>query len=180
MDGDMALLDMGAEYHFYGSDITCSFPVCSSFLNFILVTSSISWGLSIWMCWKIEEKVALVTLYFKPACLVSMLAFWEQNLFLWRVSLEMGILPTVVISEPFENMISLYEYMSWLALKLEDLANRQPSIEFVESDIHVIKGMKLFSNWHWILSFWFLSGKWKVHCWSASYIQCEFLLKLLC
>ncbi|KAG6431719.1 hypothetical protein SASPL_109802 [Salvia splendens] len=25
-DGDMALLDMGAEYHFYGSDITCSFP----------------------------------------------------------------------------------------------------------------------------------------------------------
>ena len=26
-DGDMALLDMGAEYHFYGSDITCSFPV---------------------------------------------------------------------------------------------------------------------------------------------------------
>lgn len=26
-DGDMALLDMGAEYNFYGSDITCSFPV---------------------------------------------------------------------------------------------------------------------------------------------------------
>ncbi|CAK7327608.1 unnamed protein product [Dovyalis caffra] len=26
-DGDMALFDMGAEYHFYGSDITCSFPV---------------------------------------------------------------------------------------------------------------------------------------------------------
>ncbi|KAE8705881.1 protein arginine N-methyltransferase 1.1-like [Hibiscus syriacus] len=25
-DGDMALLDMGAEYSFYGSDITCSFP----------------------------------------------------------------------------------------------------------------------------------------------------------
>lgn len=28
-DGDMALLDMGAEYNFYGSDITCSFPVSS-------------------------------------------------------------------------------------------------------------------------------------------------------
>lgn len=28
-NGDMALLDMGAEYHFYGSDITCSFPVSS-------------------------------------------------------------------------------------------------------------------------------------------------------
>lgn len=26
-DGDMALFDMGAEYQFYGSDITCSFPV---------------------------------------------------------------------------------------------------------------------------------------------------------
>lgn len=26
-DGDTALLDMGAEYNFYGSDITCSFPV---------------------------------------------------------------------------------------------------------------------------------------------------------
>lgn len=26
-DGDLALLDMGAEYNFYGSDITCSYPV---------------------------------------------------------------------------------------------------------------------------------------------------------
>ncbi|KAL2337413.1 hypothetical protein Fmac_011859 [Flemingia macrophylla] len=26
LEGDMALFDMGAEYHFYGSDITCSFP----------------------------------------------------------------------------------------------------------------------------------------------------------
>jgi len=31
-DGDMALLDMGAEYHFYGSDITCSFPVSLAIL----------------------------------------------------------------------------------------------------------------------------------------------------
>ncbi|KAH0657065.1 hypothetical protein KY285_031947 [Solanum tuberosum] len=30
-EGDMALLDMGAEYHFYGSDITCSFPVNGKF-----------------------------------------------------------------------------------------------------------------------------------------------------
>lgn len=29
----MALLDMGAEYHFYGSDITCSFPVNGTFTN---------------------------------------------------------------------------------------------------------------------------------------------------
>eukprot|EP00899_Mesostigma_viride_P025483 jgi/Mesvir1/6119/Mv00824-RA.1 len=30
-NGDMALLDMGAEYHYYGSDITCSFPVNGKF-----------------------------------------------------------------------------------------------------------------------------------------------------
>jgi methionine aminopeptidase len=29
--GDMALLDMGAEYNCYASDITCSFPVSDSF-----------------------------------------------------------------------------------------------------------------------------------------------------
>ncbi|KAK1365306.1 xaa-Pro dipeptidase-like [Heracleum sosnowskyi] len=32
-DGDMSLLDMGAEYKFYGSDITCSFPVNGKFTN---------------------------------------------------------------------------------------------------------------------------------------------------
>lgn len=31
LDGDMALLDMGAEYHCYASDITCSFPVNGKF-----------------------------------------------------------------------------------------------------------------------------------------------------
>uniref|UniRef100_A0A8I6X1Q4 Aminopeptidase P N-terminal domain-containing protein n=1 Tax=Hordeum vulgare subsp. vulgare TaxID=112509 RepID=A0A8I6X1Q4_HORVV len=30
-DGDMALMDMGAEYNFYGSDITCSYPVNGKF-----------------------------------------------------------------------------------------------------------------------------------------------------
>ena len=25
--GDLALLDMGAEYHCYAADITCSFPI---------------------------------------------------------------------------------------------------------------------------------------------------------
>ncbi|KAJ4759228.1 Metallopeptidase M24 family protein [Rhynchospora pubera] len=30
-DGDMALMDMGAEYSFYGSDITCSFPINGKF-----------------------------------------------------------------------------------------------------------------------------------------------------
>ncbi|CAI9100525.1 OLC1v1037645C1 [Oldenlandia corymbosa var. corymbosa] len=32
-DGDMSLFDMGAEYHFYGSDITCSFPVNGKFTH---------------------------------------------------------------------------------------------------------------------------------------------------
>ncbi|XP_040379934.1 uncharacterized protein LOC121053220 isoform X4 [Oryza brachyantha] len=26
-DGDMALMDMGGEYNYYGSDITCSYPI---------------------------------------------------------------------------------------------------------------------------------------------------------
>lgn len=30
-DGDMALMDMGAEYSFYGSDITCSYPINGKF-----------------------------------------------------------------------------------------------------------------------------------------------------
>ncbi|CAM6085038.1 unnamed protein product [Calypogeia fissa] len=32
-DGDMALLDMGAEYQFFGSDITCSFPINGRFTD---------------------------------------------------------------------------------------------------------------------------------------------------
>ncbi|KAF5788555.1 putative xaa-Pro dipeptidase [Helianthus annuus] len=32
-DGDMALLDMGAEFCFYGSDITCSYPVNGKFTS---------------------------------------------------------------------------------------------------------------------------------------------------
>ncbi|XP_050219269.1 uncharacterized protein LOC126669762 isoform X2 [Mercurialis annua] len=32
-DGNMALFDMGAEYKFYGSDITCSFPVNGKFTS---------------------------------------------------------------------------------------------------------------------------------------------------
>ena len=30
-EGDQALLDMGAEYHCYAADITCSFPISSEF-----------------------------------------------------------------------------------------------------------------------------------------------------
>ena len=30
-DGDMGLLDMGAEYHCYTSDITCSYPINGQF-----------------------------------------------------------------------------------------------------------------------------------------------------
>ena len=30
VEGDLALLDMGAEYHCYAADITCSFPVTGS------------------------------------------------------------------------------------------------------------------------------------------------------
>ncbi|PKU63396.1 Xaa-Pro dipeptidase [Dendrobium catenatum] len=32
-EGDIALFDMGAEYQFYGSDITCSFPVIYAHCN---------------------------------------------------------------------------------------------------------------------------------------------------
>jgi hypothetical protein len=44
-DGDMALLDMGAEYHFYGSDITCSYPVSLSIIP--LTFENLFWSLYI-------------------------------------------------------------------------------------------------------------------------------------
>ncbi|KAF6145333.1 hypothetical protein GIB67_016794 [Kingdonia uniflora] len=72
--GDMALLDMGAEYHFYGSDITCSFPVNGKFTSdqhiiynavleaHDLVISRMKPG----VCWvdmhKLAEKVILESL----------------------------------------------------------------------------------------------------------------------
>ncbi|EOY30523.1 Metallopeptidase M24 family protein isoform 7, partial [Theobroma cacao] len=44
-DGDMALLDMGAEYSFYGSDITCSFPAVLDAHNVVITTMKpgVSW-----------------------------------------------------------------------------------------------------------------------------------------
>ncbi|XP_027176161.1 xaa-Pro dipeptidase [Coffea eugenioides] len=73
-DGDMALLDMGAEFHFYGSDITNSFPVNGKFTrdqsliyNAVLdahnaVISSMKPG----VCWvdmhKLAEKIILEAL----------------------------------------------------------------------------------------------------------------------
>ncbi|XP_042511173.1 xaa-Pro dipeptidase [Macadamia integrifolia] len=73
-DGDMALLDMGAEYHFYGSDITCSFPVNGKFTsdqcliyNAVLeahnaVISTMKPGVSWVDMHKLAEKITLESL----------------------------------------------------------------------------------------------------------------------
>ncbi|KAK6139588.1 hypothetical protein DH2020_026667 [Rehmannia glutinosa] len=73
-DGDMALLDMGAEYHFYGSDITCSFPVNGKFTrdqslvyNAVLrahnaVISSMRPGVSWVNMHKLAERIILESL----------------------------------------------------------------------------------------------------------------------
>lgn len=54
----MALLDMGAEYHFYGADITCSFPVSNCVLN-------------LWTCLKPwYELIYCVSLLFTYVCLL--------------------------------------------------------------------------------------------------------------
>lgn len=54
----MALLDMGAEYHFYGSDITCSFPVS----NCVFHLST---------CLKLKYKlIYCVSLLFMYVCLL--------------------------------------------------------------------------------------------------------------
>lgn len=46
LDGDMALLDMGAEYHCYASDITCSFPVNGKFCeNDLLIYNAVLFAL---------------------------------------------------------------------------------------------------------------------------------------
>ncbi|KAH7852974.1 hypothetical protein Vadar_031626 [Vaccinium darrowii] len=79
-DGDLALLDMGAEYHFYGSDITCSFPVNGKFTsdqclvyNAVLsahdaVMSSIRPGVSWVDMHKLAERFILESL--KKGCLL--------------------------------------------------------------------------------------------------------------
>nr|AKF43190.1 metallopeptidase M24 family protein [Erodium foetidum] len=79
-DGDMALLDMGAEYHFYGSDITCSFPVNGKFTsdqaliyNAVLeshdaVISSMKPGVSWIDMHKLAEKTILESL--KKGCIL--------------------------------------------------------------------------------------------------------------
>ncbi|KAK8956122.1 hypothetical protein KSP40_PGU010554 [Platanthera guangdongensis] len=73
-EGDIALFDMGAEYHFYGSDITCSFPVNGKFTkhqaviyNAVLrahdtVIKSISSGVSWIDMHKLAEKTILQSL----------------------------------------------------------------------------------------------------------------------
>uniref|UniRef100_A0A6M2E831 Xaa-Pro dipeptidase n=1 Tax=Populus davidiana TaxID=266767 RepID=A0A6M2E831_9ROSI len=79
-DGDMALFDMGAEYHFYGSDITCSFPVNGKFTsdqsliyNAVLdahnaVISAMKPGVSWVDMHKLAEKVILESL--KNGCII--------------------------------------------------------------------------------------------------------------
>jgi len=79
-DGDMALLDMGAEYHFYGSDITCSYPVNGKFTsdqsliyNAVLeahngVISTMKPGVSWVDMHKLAEKIILESL--KKGCII--------------------------------------------------------------------------------------------------------------
>ncbi|XP_065849908.1 uncharacterized protein [Euphorbia lathyris] len=79
-DGDIALFDMGAEYHFYGSDITCSFPVNGKFTsdqslvyNAVLdahnaVISAMKPGVSWLDMHKLAEKIILESL--KKGCLL--------------------------------------------------------------------------------------------------------------
>ncbi|XP_037493160.1 xaa-Pro dipeptidase isoform X2 [Jatropha curcas] len=79
-DGDMALFDMGAEYQFYGSDITCSFPVNGKFTadqsiiyNAVLcahntVISAIRPGVSWLDMHKLAEKIILESL--KKGCIL--------------------------------------------------------------------------------------------------------------
>ncbi|KAJ9167927.1 hypothetical protein P3X46_019515 [Hevea brasiliensis] len=79
-DGDMALFDMGAEYNFYGSDITCSFPVNGKFTsdqsliyNAVLdahnaVISAMRPGVSWLDMHKLAEKIILESL--KKGCIV--------------------------------------------------------------------------------------------------------------
>lgn len=79
-DGDMALLDMGAEYQFYGSDITCSFPVNGKFTsdqsliyNAVLEShNAVINAMKPGVCWvdmhKLAEKIILESL--KKGCVM--------------------------------------------------------------------------------------------------------------
>ncbi|KAI3802869.1 hypothetical protein L1987_31014 [Smallanthus sonchifolius] len=84
-DGDMALLDMGAEFHFYGSDITCSFPVNGKFTsnqrliyNAVLdahdaVISSMKAGVNWVDMHKLAEKIILQMLKKGSSLLVTLM-----------------------------------------------------------------------------------------------------------
>lgn len=97
-NGDMALLDMGAEYHFYGSDITCSFPVssyiCVCNLPFTLLVEYSMKLIQFWIGYNIMPVYINVALFmvlnmiiffflFFPSLFFHPLWFYELLTFLW-------------------------------------------------------------------------------------------------
>ncbi|PHU11696.1 hypothetical protein BC332_18626 [Capsicum chinense] len=91
-EGDMALLDMGAEYHFYGSDITCSFPVNGKFTRdqsliyivsippvhnrIMLLMSGFQWSL-LDVLYLLEMGIVFIHLYYP--LLMFFLIKWEYG-----------------------------------------------------------------------------------------------------
>ncbi|KAF3634914.1 putative vacuolar-processing enzyme-like [Capsicum annuum] len=91
-EGDMALLDMGAEYHFYGSDITCSFPVNGKFTRdqsliyivsippvhnrIMLLMSGFQWSL-LDVLYLLEMGIMCIHLYY--LLLMFFLIKWEYD-----------------------------------------------------------------------------------------------------
>lgn len=106
----MALLDMGAEHHFYGSDITCSYPVSLSICIQKLILAfihnfSVAHLLPFWAMWPNHQTSTWFL------CLFIYLSYYSNNYYLCaypyvvRRSWGISSIQLVTLSSNWSNLL---------------------------------------------------------------------------